>query len=156
VTAPALCLTVTRRAVRDVWDDLQPMLAEHWREIAHYDDIPLNPDRARYEALDDAGLLRVFVADIGGGWVGYAVYVVQHNAHYADSLQAVQDVLYLDPEFRSAGIGRALIDECDKRLRAEGVQVVYQHVKLAHDFGPLLASLGYEAVETIHARRLDR
>ena len=156
MTAPALCLTVTRRHVRDVWDALQPMLSRHWSEIAHYDDIALDPDRQRYEIAEASGALRCYVAMLGDEIAGYAAYVVGPSMHYAGSLQAVQDVLYLSPEYRNAGIGRALIDECDNRLRAEGVQVVYQHVKLAHDFGPLLASLGYEAVETIHARRLDR
>ena len=156
MNAPALCLTVTRQHVRDVWDSLQPMLREHWAEIAHYQDIPLHPDRQRYEMLEASGALRVFVATLGGNTVGYAVFVVQPNAHYSTSLQAVQDVLYLAPEYRRAGIGRALIEACDDALRAEGVQVVMHHVKLAHDFGPLLASLGYEPIETIHARRLDR
>ena len=150
-------LSIHRRTVAQVWDALQPMLFAHWREIAHYDDIPLSPDRERYEAIEANDGLCIFVADLEGhGVIGYAVFFVATNAHYATSLQAVQDVLYLDPAFRNAGIGRALIDGCDSLLRAEGVQVVMQHVKLAHDFGPLLASLGYEAIETIHARRLDR
>lgn len=136
--------------------EIWPHLSAHYSEIAHYNDIALSPDFAAYIRTERAGLYRCFVARQGGRLIGYAAFFVRRNLHYADSLQAVQDVLYLDPAFRNAGIGRALIDECDNRLRAEGVQVVYQHVKLAHDFGPLLASLGYEAVETIHARRLDR
>ena len=35
------------------------------------------------------------------------------------------------------------------------LQVVSQHVKLAHDFGPLLKRLGYEHVEHVWQRRLD-
>lgn len=149
-------LAVYREHIRDVWDQLQPLLARHWREIAHYQDIPLDPDRQRYEIAEASGTLRVFLAYLGEDLIGYAVFIVSRSMHYAGSVQAVQDVIYLDPAYRNAGIGRALVAECDEALRAEGVQVVYQHVKLAYDFGPLLASLGYEAIETVYGRRLDR
>jgi lysylphosphatidylglycerol synthetase-like protein (DUF2156 family) len=57
---------------------------------------------------------------------------------------------------RGHALGAAFIDWCDQQLRAEGVQVVSHHVKLAHDFGPTLARLGYEHVEAMWQRRLDR
>jgi hypothetical protein len=47
-----------------------------------------------------------------------------------------------------------LIEHADAQLAAEGVQVVFQHVKTAHNFGPLLERLGYEHVENVYAKRL--
>jgi hypothetical protein len=32
--------------------------------------------------------------------------------------------------------------------------VVFQHVKTAHDFGPLLERIGYTLVEKVYARRV--
>jgi hypothetical protein len=101
------------------------------------------------------GTLRTFTArDADGVLTGYCVFFVRHNIHYASSLQASQDVIYIDPERR--GFGAEFILWCDQQLKEEGVQAVYHHVKQAHNFGPLLERFGYECVDLIYARRLDR
>jgi len=134
-----------------------PLLAEHWLEVAHYLDIPLDVDQEAYEQIEDAGALRVFTArDAAGVMFGYAVYFVRSNLHYRRSKQAVQDVLYVDPEHRG-GLGIRMLKWNHEQLRAEGVQVVYQHVKRKPglNFGPLLKRLGYEAIDDIYGLRLD-
>jgi N-acetylglutamate synthase-like GNAT family acetyltransferase len=60
------------------------------------------------------------------------------------------------PEYRSTGAGPDLIRYCDEQLRADGCQAVYHHVKAAHNFGPLLKRMGYELVDLIYAKRLDK
>ena len=105
--------------------------------------------------MQNAGKLRVFTARDAGRLVGYAVFTVDFAVHYSTSLQAIQDVLFLLPAYRNAGNGGQLISYCDHVLRGEGVQCVIQHVKRAHDFGPLLSVLGYEPIETIYVKRLD-
>ena len=150
-----MALDLARESLAAVWHEAQPLLLEHWREIAHFQDIPLEPKVEAYFACDAAGKVRVFTARDRGALVGYAAYMVDTGLHYASSLQATQDVLFLLPAHRNAGNGAALIDFADRQLRSEGVQCVYQHVKLAFDFGPLLKGLGYAPVETIHVRRLD-
>jgi GNAT superfamily N-acetyltransferase len=106
--------------------------------------------------MEDLGMLRCYTARVAGALVGYGVFTVAHNLHYRGSIQAKQDVLFVLPEYRKSRIGYQLIKFCDERLRADGCQVVYQHVKTAHDFGPLLKRMRYEAVETIYAKRLDK
>lgn len=157
--APALAgsqLVASREHIRDVWDEIAPLTQQHYAELAHFQDIPLNPDRQSYEIAEAHGSLRTFVLRDAGRLIGYAIFFVARNSHYRDSLQARQDVLFLLPEYRGRRVGMTFIDACDAALRSEGVQAVYQHVKLAHDFGPLLLALGYEAVEKVYARRLDR
>jgi hypothetical protein len=144
-----------RENARDVFDELMPLFEQHWREIAHYNDIALAPDREAYYAAEDVGALRVFTLRDGLRLIGYGVYFVKHNLHYSGCLMAAQDVLFLLPEFRKSRLGLSLITQCDAALATEGVQVVHQHVKLAHDFGPLLKRIGYEAIETIYVKRLD-
>lgn len=134
--------------------ELTPLLERHWREIAHYLDIPLAVDAAVYHAADAAGALRIVTVREDGALIGYAAYFVRPHAHYATSVQAVQDVVYVDPRHRG-GLGARLLRAADDVLRAEGVQVVHQHVKLAHNWGALLERMGYEAVETIYSKRLD-
>lgn len=144
-----------RETLEQVADELQPLLEAHWREIAHFQDIELNPDWEFYAAMQEIGRLRFYTARHDGRLVGYCVFFVSPNRHYKQSLQAAQDILFLHPDYRNAGNGRALILFCDDQLRAEGVQATYQHVKAAHDFGPLLIHCGYQLVDLIYARRLD-
>lgn len=138
----------------ELFHELMPLLEKHYHEIAHYKDIPLDPDFEQYEKLEQIDALRAFIArDDLGVMVGYAVYFIRHNIHYRSSKQALQDILFIDPERR--GFGAKFILWCDKQLRAEGVQITYHHVKAAHNFGAMLERLGYRLVDLIYTRRLD-
>ena len=128
----------------------------HFNEIAHYPDIPLDPDFNRYSALDHSGVLRVFTIREEGKLLGYSIFVVGPNLHYKSSKQAVQDILYLDPEKRGRLVGYQFIKWCDEQLKVEEVQVVYHHIKANYDFGPMLERIGYELIDKIYGRRLDR
>ena len=141
--------------LEQVAEELHPLLEAHWREIAHFQDILLEPDWEFYAAMQELGRLRFYTARDGGRLVGYCVFFVNPNRHYKSSLQAAQDILFLHPGYRNTGNGRALILFCDAQLRAEGVQAVYQHIKSAHDFSALLTSVGYDLVDLVYAKRLD-
>jgi hypothetical protein len=137
----------------DLWAEAMPLLVAHWAEVAHFKDIPLEPDLAVYRQADVNGAVRVFTARRDSSLVGYALFFVRANPHYASSVQAVQDVLYIAPECRGVTSYR-FIRWCDEQLKAEGVEAVYQHSKAAHDFGGLLEHQGYELVDYIYAKRL--
>ncbi len=166
----------------DLWAEAMPLLVAHWAEVAHFKDIPLEPDLAVYRQADVNGAVRVFTArkppadatrcqqtdtpglcwnckpgpckKYGSRLVGYALFFVRANPHYASSVQAVQDVLYIAPECRGITSYR-FIRWCDEQLKAAGVEAVYQHSKAAHDFGGLLEHQGYERVDIIYAKRLN-
>lgn len=143
-----------REATPKIFAELKPLLEKHWREVAHFQDIPLEPDWETYENLDNSGALRTYtVRTLDGVLVGYAIYFVRSNPHYKSSIQASQDILFMDPAYR--GKGGRFIKWCDEQLKADGVQAVYQHVKAKHNFGPLLERIGYQLVDLIYARRLD-
>jgi len=143
-----------REPLCDVFEEMLPLCELHYKEIAHFKDIPLNPSKEQYLKIEDSGALRVFTArDESNEIVGYGVYFVKHNIRYPSSLQAVQDVLFIHPKKR--GFGMKFIAWCDEQLRNEGVQVVYHHVKANRNFGPLLERLDYTLVDLIYARRLD-
>ena len=146
--------TETLDAVRG---EVLPLLQAHFEEIAHFQDIPLDPEWEVYDALEMNGALRIYtVRDNDATLVGYAVFFVRRSPHYRGSLQAVQDILFLVPALRGQMLGARFVRWCDDQLRVEGVQVVRHHVKAAHDFGPLLERLGYELEDRIYVRRLDR
>lgn len=146
-------IAYARESVADVAAEIQPLLEAHWREIAHYQDIALKPD---WDFYRQAKTVRVYTARADGTLIGYGVFFVSHNKHYMGSLQAVQDILFVAPEYRGRTVGPRLIRFCEDMLREEGAQCVYHHVKVAHDFGPLLRAMGYEEVDTIWAKRLDK
>lgn len=146
----------TEQASQPLFDEISPLLQEHWQEIRHYPDIPLDPDWNAYLSMQAAGRLRVFTARVTatGELAGYAIYFVGPHPHYKSTVFAVQDILFVHPNFRHNATGARLILWCDQQLKAEGVQVAVQHVKVAHDFSPMLERLGYETMDKILVRRL--
>jgi GNAT superfamily N-acetyltransferase len=144
--------TFARESAADVIDEIKPLLEAHFQEIAHYPDIPLKPD---YDFFLKTPSLRVFTVRHQCQLIGYCLFFVAPNPKYMTSLQAHQSILYVSPSHRRGSVGLRFIDWCDTQLRTEGVQVVYHHMKAAHDFGPLLERLGYTLMDKIYARRLD-
>lgn len=135
---------------------LEELLERHYREIAHFKDIALDIDWDVYEGAEEMGKLRCFSARVGGDLVGYLGYLVNTNPHYKGSLQAVQDVIFIAPERRGLFAGSRLIAYADACLAQEGVQAVYHHAKAAFPMDSILRRNGYELVDTLWARRLDR
>ena len=143
-----------REVAQDCFQEAMPLLMAHWEEIAHYKDIPLDPDFEQYAKCEQSGMLRCYTARIDeNALVGYAVFFVRSNPHYKTSIQASQDILFISKNHR--GMGGRFIKWCDEELRSEGVAVVYHHIKAAHNFGPMLERFGYELVDLIYSRRLN-
>lgn len=149
-------LTFQRETLDQAKADGEPLLRRHWVEIAHYLDITYDPRWSVYEAYEQAGGLRIYTARLDGQLVGYCVFTVNFNIHYAGSLEANEDVLFLAPEHRKGRLGLKLIQFTDAQLKAEGVQLVKRHIKFAHDHFPLLERMGYEKIDMIVGRRLDK
>lgn len=139
----------------DMVSEIIPLISKHYVEIAHYQDIRLKPDFDTYQKLSDAGILKVFTARKEKKLIGYAFFFVKTNMHYSESLQALQDILFVDKEYRGT-TGARLIKFCDEELKKKGVQVVYHHVKKAHNFGRMLERLGYEEIDIVYGKRLDK
>jgi GNAT superfamily N-acetyltransferase len=144
--------TFQRETVAKVIDEIKPLLEKHWEEIAHFKDIALDPEYETYHKAEAADRIRVFtVRATEGDLIGYGVFFLG-SLHYRATKTASQDILFVLPEHRGI-TGYRFLEYCDNQLKAEGVKIVYHHVKVAHDFGRLLRRIGYEAVDTIYARR---
>lgn len=140
-------------SLKAMWDEIFPLFQKHWLEIAHFDDIPLNPDTEQYFKIDALGLLHVYTArDEDGKLVGYAVYFVTPHLHFKQSIHATQDVLFIDKEHR--GFGMRFIRWCDEQLRAAGVHVVINAVSEANDYSLVLRRMGYKRSDQMYVRRL--
>lgn len=148
-----------------LWDEIAPLLEAHYHEIAHWRDMPLEPNREAYQRLSEVGSLRIYTARVAppaddrGRLVGYLCVLVSRSLHYRSFMFANQDVLFIDKPYRGTRAGIELIRYAHKALRADGVDVLFQHVKHREDIniGPVLGRLlGYEHVDDIWAVRLDQ
>jgi GNAT superfamily N-acetyltransferase len=139
----------------DVINEIKPLLEAHYKEIAKYQDIPLMPEWEIYEKMDEIGVMKIFTCrhNDNNELIGYAIFFVKNHIHYKTCKTAMQDILFISPEYR--GKGMKFIMWCDDRLKEIGVQVVFHHVKETHNFGPMLERIGYELMDRIYTRRLD-
>lgn len=137
-----------------LWAELLPLLKENWREVAPFQDIPLSPNVAAYDALQNASILRVYTARRETGELyGYAIFFVLPDLNYSTSLQATMNVLFVEPQFRGLATVKFLA-WCDLQLANEGVQVINQHVKATHNFAKLLERLGYSLINLTFSKKL--
>ena len=146
-----------RERSHDLWGEILPLLREHFTEIAMFADIALHPDVDRYNQVEERGALRCYTARMTGILVGYAIFFVDFNLHYSDSLQANQDVLFVMQAHRHGRVGFGLIRFSERALQLEGVQVVYQHIKVKTPMTvALFERMGYEPSDLVLVKRLDR
>jgi GNAT superfamily N-acetyltransferase len=136
----------------ELFESVLHLLVPYFREVASHQDLELAPDFEQYHLLEKAGILRVYTARMDGKVVGFSALFVNHHLHTIGSKQAVQDLLYVDPDHR--GFGLSFIKWCDDQLVQEGVDVVYRAMHALRDFTPVMKRMGYELTEQVYARRL--
>ncbi len=147
-------LIFQRERAHDVIDEIYPLLRKHYDEVSANKDIKLDPNWEGYMKLEDADMLRLFTVRTNEHvLIGYNCYFLNFTLHSSLSLQAVQDVLYIDKEQR--GFGRSFIDWCAHELKKDNVQVMYSHIQATHNFGPMLESIGYKLTNLVYEKRLD-
>lgn len=135
--------------------EAEPLLFAHWQEIAlNKNIIPLAPDWDAYEALEAAGVLRIFTARESGRLVGYFACFVRRHLHYRETLFAVNDVLFLTREHRKGWAGPRLIRFAEKCLKADGVTVLAINTKRHRPFDLLLKRMNYTTAETVYQKVL--
>lgn len=139
----------------DVWHEASELTRMHWNEIAiNKDVVPLLPDYDVYSAMEGAGALRIFVARESGEMVGYFVLFVRRHPHYASTLFAYNDVLYLRPEARRGLAGWRLLDYAETALREDGVRVMVVNTKIHAPLDSLLSRRGFDLTERVYTKRL--
>lgn len=148
VTIPQIDLATFRR-------DADPLLADHWREVAkHRDLMVLAPDWPRYEALESAGALVICGAYVGDRMVGYAMSFASTHLHYAGLVSCSNDVLYVDQAHRKGRLGLQLIYETERLARERGARLITWHAKEGTALARLLPRIGYGVHEVIYSKRL--
>ena len=134
--------------IDSVKSDILPLLHLDWLEIEHQKDIrEFDPDWETYEALEQAGILKVFTVRSEGKLVGYYSCVVSPSLHSRGLLQAAVDAIYLHPDYRKGLTGYKLIKFAEKCLKEDNVKIILLGTTEVNPIDPLLLKLGYSKTE---------
>lgn len=143
-------------AIEDIIEDIKPILNKHWEELANNKEIrPLAVDFDKYIKLNQLGTMKLFTArDENTKLIGYFTFYISNNLHYKDWKYASCDVYYLDPSYRSKGIGKEFVSEMENWLRSLGVKSVVTQDKVTHSHAKFWNKLGYNLVEQTYEKVL--
>jgi GNAT superfamily N-acetyltransferase len=144
-------------------DDLrhhEKLFEMHWEEVAtHKAVLVLNPDWKRYYELEERGMLLLLAAwktgaDNRNELAGYSVTFLLNHLHYMDLTYAQNDLLFVHPDYRSAGIGLHLIRLTETVAKQRGARFIMWHAKRASSLEALLPNLGYQIEETTYSKEM--
>ena len=143
---------------KEVFDDviveIIPLLHLHWEEIAlNKERVPFDPNYVQYKALEQQGILDIFTARSDEGeLVGYCITFTTPHLHYWSTVMSHVDIFFITPEYRGKMAGARLITFVENRLKEKGVKILNHHVKVEHDFSPILKRLKYNQIESIYSK----
>lgn len=136
--------------------DAVELLQLHYAEIAPYQDLfKINCNVAFYRQLEKNGALHVVTARHDDRLVGYFIFIAARHPHYTDVMVANEDMKFLHPDYRG-GTGFKMISFAEAHARALGCKVIFQRSKAKSGHGPMYRRMGYELMDEIYAKRLDR
>lgn len=139
----------------DCLDELKPMFALHYAEVAAYQDkIALDPDYDKYLQMEKMDLTRTFVLRSDGRVIGYWVFFVTPHPHYKGDRFAVNDIVYVDPAYRVPELTPRCFGSVEASLKREGVSVITYHMKVYKPFENMLRSMGYDHLEHLYGKCL--
>lgn len=139
-----------RETPESVLDEIRPLAVDHYRELAAWRDVPYDPD---FEVYLGNPNVRLFTVRDSGVLIGYSVWFLCAERYSRNVVAAIEDAIYLDPEFRGRTIGYRFIQYCEDEL-GEEADIVYHHVNVSRDWSRVLEQMGHELVDVTYARRL--
>jgi len=121
------------------------LAAWHQAEWYHLDDTVTEAVRRKRlaEHCDTRSLPATFVALEGGTLVG-SICLVAHDTSDRPQYSPWLSRIFVAPEHRGKGIGRALIDRAKAEMRRQGHDALYL---ITEDKGPYYARMGWNKVE---------
>jgi GNAT superfamily N-acetyltransferase len=146
---------IRESTVDEMFEVCRPLLERHWDEIARNKHLMvLNPDVAKYQRMEAAGMLLILAAWEGAELVGYSVSMIETTLHYADLTVCVNDVVFVLPESRHAQTGLRLIKETESMAKQRGAQLMLWHAKEGTALHALMPRIGYEVQDIIYSKEI--
>ena len=150
-------LTFQTEKVMALREEIEPLLEQHWAEIACDKELmKLDPNWEAYAQIEAAGALHCTTVRADGELVGYAIYFVVPNLHYRNVRVADSDIFWLAPAQRKGMTGIKLIKAAEKTLAGLGVGKIIHKVKLHNDVGRVFERMGYTAFERHYWKTVER
>ena len=144
-----------------VANEIRALLLLHWHEVAlNHGTIAMAPDWDRYLAFERAGIFKVVTVRKGYDLVGYSTWMVMPHLHYADTLWAHNDVMWVHPLYRQGMTGVRMLRFALKGLRAAGVRMVHatamDHFESERGgLGKVFQFLGFQRIQSVYAIDLE-
>lgn len=146
-------ITYAVEAWSAVQEEMAPLWVKHWEEVAlNRDKMPLVPDFANYDTMEQLGMLHIVVARKEGQIVGYHFTIVRPHLHYSTTLCGQTDIYYIAPEHRTGRTPLRLFQFVEKTLKARGVKKLFTGTKLSLNAGPLFEFMGWHPTETLYTK----
>lgn len=146
-------ITIKKEPIKDTLQELIPLLSEHHDEVEDYKEkIAFNPDYMRYLEMEKSGLIHSVIVRDEGKIIGYCISFLMTHLHHSDHVYAMNDIVYLMPEYRRSEIGRAMFTFVEDDLKHMGVSVFIIHMKTKQPFEGLMQSLGFDRVEINYSK----
>ena len=143
-------MKIQQETLYGVFEEIEELIKLHYDEVAlHKDFMKLDPDWPRYHALEQSEKLIMFTIRDEDKLIGYSAFFIDQHLHYKGSKIAINDVVFLHPDYRNISVGSALIKFCDEELSKMGETKITWHVKFSNDFRHILKALGYVDEEIV-------
>lgn len=138
-------ITFQEEIMSEIVEELIPLFSEHYNETGAFGGmkLPLNIQWNVYKALEDLGMLHFVTARKGAKLIGYYVSIVTYHLHFADTLIAENDTLFLRKEYRKGLTGCKLIKYAGESLR-ETCKVVILNLPVGRSYMGIAKHSGFE------------
>ena len=144
-----------RECLCDVVQEIDSLLRLHYDELTRNKDrVRLDPIWSAYASLEHLGRFFIYTARDNDKLIGYAAFFVNSHLHYADLKVAINDVLFLHPDYRLGMTGIKLLKFCESEMKALKVDKLVWHCKLETNLIPILKRMGYDTEEVSMAKFL--
>lgn len=147
-------ITYQQETLFDVVDEVDSLLQLHYEELTlNRDKIKLDPIWPKYAEAERAGSFVLFTVRDDKKLVGYSAFFVNPHMHYGSLTLAVNDVIFIHPDYRSGRIGLKLIRLCEQyfigiKQPDREVKIAW-HAKLSTALHKILLLLKYKPEEII-------
>lgn len=136
-------------------EDVDELVHDYYaRTIASEGMRPLKFRWPAYFALERNGACKLFTARESDGLIGFALYIVQEHLHHEGQIVAQCTMVGVRPEWRSKGLGRALVEFAEQWFKQHGVTHMVHHHRTLYDVTPLFEKLGFELKEVSYVKEL--
>lgn len=148
-------LTVQIESFAAAMPELVKIFPTHWEELALFKDrMPLAPQYEEYIAREMNGDLFLATVRWDGKIAGYYTAQCRPGFHYKETFTALQDMVYIVPEYRDLGLSLPLFRLVERELRRRGVQLWYAGYKTDKSLRlpELLSRIGFMPADTYMAK----